>query len=82
MAQRGRKVDPNSDNQYIKKIFFGKDAANQSNVWRDWPEPQKSIYSRMFAERVMFFPNAIIKQLNKLVQSMADNGTLTFELGD
>lgn len=81
MAKRGRKVDPDSDNQLIKEIFFGKaDKDSYSNVWRDWPEPYKTIYSRMFNHGFTFYPGKVVKATEKLVQSLADTGILEFSV--
>lgn len=72
MAIRGRKRDENSDNQIIMKILFGKKAAkNQPTAWKEWPEPQRSIYSRMFSNHMMFFDNRIIKATNDLVNTFS-----------
>lgn len=43
-----RTRDPNSKNQLIMAAFFGKKAADMPSHWTEWPEPQRSIYSRMW----------------------------------
>lgn len=59
MANRGRKINTESENQFIKEIFFGKKSMNiYSNVWRDWPKPYRDIYSRMFSHNVTFLPKS------------------------
>jgi hypothetical protein len=75
-----RPVDPNSDNQLIKAVLFGKDADKQSNTWRKWPEPQRVIYSRMFSNGLCFANLKTTKQLQNLVQTMADAGVLQFKI--
>jgi hypothetical protein len=62
------KRNPNSDNQLTMAILFGKDeASNQPTNWRKWPEPYRSIYSRMLRNKVKFacsdFVNATEKYL-------------------
>lgn len=46
--KRGRKRDPNSRNQVIMTALFGEEAGKYSSRWATWPEPQRSIYARMF----------------------------------
>lgn len=47
-VKRGRKRDSNSRNQVIMAALFGEEAGNYSSRWSTWPEPQRSIYGRMF----------------------------------
>ena len=77
-----RPVDPNSDNQLIKAVLFGKDADTQPNSWRKWPEPQRAIYGRMFSNGLCFANLKVTKQLQVLVQTMADAGILQFEINE
>lgn len=44
-----RTRDPNSKNQLLMTALFGKkQAAEMPSHWTEWPEPQRSIYSRMW----------------------------------
>ena len=44
-----RTRDPNSKNQLIMAALFGKkEVAKMPCHWRKWPEPQRSIYQRMW----------------------------------
>lgn len=73
MAKRGRKVDPESENQLIKEVFFGKaDMHKYPNVWRQWPAPYKQIYSRMFSKDLKLVPAKEAKQLSNLALALND----------
>lgn len=45
--KRGRRRDPNSRNAIIMTALFGENQP-ESSRWPTWPEPQRSIYGRMF----------------------------------
>lgn len=45
--------NPNSKNQLLMKVLFGsKQAAVTPSQWTKWPEPQRSIYSRMLSNKL------------------------------
>jgi hypothetical protein len=65
------KRNPNSQHQLQMKLFFGEDAVNQPSDWTKWPEPQRSIYSRMLASRLTLVKCNFVKSL-KAVKNMID----------
>ena len=66
------KRNPDSENQLNMAVLFGKDADNQPTDWHKWPEPQRSIYSRMLRNRYRFVPHALTKSLKALLKTNAD----------
>ena len=60
------KRNPSSDNQMTMAIFFGKaEAASQPTDWRKWPEPYRSISSRMLRSKVKFAPSDFVNATEK-----------------
>jgi hypothetical protein len=67
------KRNPNSENQINMSILFGKkEAAKQSSDWHKWPEPQRSIYSRMLGNRYRFVPHSLTTSLKALLKTNSD----------
>ena len=59
-----RKRNPNSQHQQLMAVLFGEaDAAKQPTAWRKWPEPYRSIYSRMLAGRLQLVDSRSLTQL-------------------
>jgi len=57
------KRNPNSTNQRIMSLFFGDDANKYPSEWKKWPEPQRSIYSRMLSNSLTIVTLASIDAL-------------------
>lgn len=48
------KRNPASQHQMTMGILFGRKADQMPTDWTQWPEPQRSIYSRMLSKKYCF----------------------------
>ena len=72
-----RKRNPNSHHQRLMAVLFGKkEAAKLPTAWRLWPEPYRSIYSRMFASRQQLVDSERLKRLSAAEASIANLAAL------
>lgn len=66
-----RKRNPNSHHQRLMAVLFGKkEAAKLPTTWRLWPEPYRSIYSRLMASRQQLVDSRGLKQLLAAAQQI------------
>ena len=67
-----RKRNPNSKHQQLMTVLFGEaDAAKQPTAWRKWPEPYRSIYSRMLASRLQLVDSGSLQQLRAEAEELS-----------
>ena len=68
--KRGKPRSADSMHQKIMTVLFGSaEAAKQPTTWSKWPEPQRSIYSRMFASGLILVSGAEYKDVLKTIKS-------------
>ena len=73
MARNGIR-SKSSMHQKIMNVLFGESSAkNIPTNWKSWPEPQRSIYSRLFANRYILVPGNEYKNIRKMLNNWYPN---------
>lgn len=73
MARNGVRSKSSMHQKFMSVLFGESSAKNVPTDWKSWPEPQRSIYSRLFAKGYILVPGNEYKRIRETLNKWYPN---------